>query len=248
MKIRIDGKPFTKDEQDEWKRKRVKKVLKNLNKRLADEEDADVLCERLTEIKLSMSYEEIVSCIRVKLALGRIRMKLAAMLSGKKRRTSVTTIFSQGITVEALSGIIDALMMEDCAVYRRVNLGVYPDHYALIPHGDTLEVIETAGNTPVPTQFFITFQDETGIQEPRDLSYPFQSAGVARLKDGTVIGGVRHQFRNTAAGIEVRTLVEFPGICPQTIVKAHEKHLAVEWSNWIKWAVEHQHRFSHENR
>ena len=125
---------------------------------------------------------------------------------------------------------------------------MYPDHYALIPRNDTLRGDRNSWQYSGSNTVFITFQDETGIQEPRDLSYPFQSAGVARLKDGTVIGGVRHQFRNTAAGIEVRTLVEFPGICPQTIVKAHEKHLAVEWSNWIKWAVDHQHRFSHENR
>ena len=123
MKICIDGKPFTKGEQDEWKRKRVKKVLKNLNKRLADEEDADVLCERLTELKLSMSYEEIVSCIRVKLAVGRIGMKLAAVLSGKKRRTSVTTIYADGIKVKPCTLSLDALMMQDCEEHRRVNLG-----------------------------------------------------------------------------------------------------------------------------
>lgn len=131
-------------------------------------------------------------------------------------------------------------MMEDTAEHRRINLSVSPDHYVLVPRGNTLEVIETMGNTPVPTQFFITFYDETGLQTPRDPSYPYQSVGIAKLKDGTVIGCVRHQFRDTATGIEAKTLVEFPAICPNIIVKEHQKHLASEWSGWIQWAIDHQ--------
>ena len=118
-----------------------------------------------------------------------------------------------------------------------------PDHYALRPLNDTLEVIETAGCTPVPTQFYITFNDETGLKEPRNFDYPFQSTGIAKLKDGTIIGGVRHQFKDTSTGIEVRTLVEFPCLCPKIILKEHQKHLAVEWSNWIMWAIQNQSRY-----
>lgn len=236
----IDGKEFTKSEMDNWKRKRVNEVLRNLKRSILMTDNVDVLCENLAELKCKMSYEEIVSPLKTKLAIGKVGMKLGVAVSGSKRKASITTIFADGITAEKFSKIIDSLMMQDTPEHRKANLAACPVHYALVPHGETLEVIETAGNAPVPTQFFITFNDETGLQEPRDFSYPYQSTGIAKLKDGTIIGGVRHQFRDTPTGIEVRTLVEFPSICPKTLIKEHQKHLAVEWSSWIAWAIKTQ--------
>lgn len=243
MKIIVNGDEFTKNELDSWKRKRVVKVLKNLKETLPMVEDTDELCDRLTSIKLKMSYKEIVSSMKLKLVIGQIGMKTAAILSGNKRRTAITTIFAEGITAEKFNIIIDSLMLEDSPEYRKINLAACPDHYVLRPFDGTLEVIETTGNTPVPTQFFITFNDDTGLKEPRDLNYPYQSTGIAKLKDGTIVGGVRHQFKDTQSGIEVRALVEFPNLCPKAIVREHQKHLAAEWSNWIDWAIKNQSQF-----
>ncbi len=240
MRIEIDGKEFTKTDLQNWKRNRIPKVARNLRKDLKLSNDIDMLCNELLEIKKSMTYDEIVSLIQHKLRIGEIGMKLAVAFSFGKRRTSKTKIYADGIHVDKLGKMIDSLMMEDTEEHRMVNLSVSPDHYALVPRGSTLEVIETTGNTPVPTQFFITFNDETGLQTPRDESFPYQSVGIAKLKDGTIIGGVRHQFRDNATGIEARTLVEFPAICPKIILKEHQKHLAAEWSGWIQWAIEHQ--------
>lgn len=243
MNIMINGKEFTKDEMDNWKRKRIGKVLKNLKKDLPMTRDINPLCEELTSLKMNMSYEEITSLIKAKLAVGEAGMKITAVFSGNRRRTAVTTIFADGITAEKFAKMIDCLMMEDTEEYRKVNLAACSDHYVLRACNGTLEVIETTGNMPVPARFFITFNDETGLREPRNLQYPHQSTGVSRLKNGTVIGGVRHQFRDTETGIEVRTLVEFPCLCPNTIIREHQKHLAVEWSNWISWAIKNQSRF-----
>lgn len=240
MKIVIDGKEFTNSDMDNWKRKKVCEVLRNLKKSISMAQNIDVLCENLTDLKYKMSYEEIASLLKTKLVIGKVGMKLGVVLSGSKRKAAITTIFADGITAEKFSKIIDSLMMQDTPEHQRANLAACPVHYALVPRGKTLEVIETAGNAPVPTQFFITFNDETGLQEPRDLSYPYQSTGIAKLKDGTIIGGVRHQFKDTPTGIEVRTLVEFPSICPKTLIKEHQKHLAVEWSSWIAWAIKNQ--------
>jgi len=151
--------------------------------------------------------------MKAKLAVGQVGMKFAAAFSGNKRRAAVTTIFADGITAEKFSEIIDFLMLEDKQEHRKVNVVACPNHYVLRPCDETLEVIETPGNVPVPTQFFITLNDDTGLIESRDLSYPYQSTGVAKLKDGAIIGGVRHQFRDMQSGIEVRTLVEFPILC-----------------------------------
>ena len=159
MKIIINGKEFTKAEMDTWKKKRIKKVLRNLKKDITVTDDVGVMCDEITKLKAEMSYEEITSKIKLKLAVGQIGMKLAAAISRGKRRSSVTTIYADGITVEKLGKMIDALMLEDTEEHRFANLAACPDHYVLSSRNGTLEVIETAGNTPVPTQFFITFND-----------------------------------------------------------------------------------------
>ena len=178
MKFEMDGKVFTETELDNWKRKRIPKVVRNLSKDMKPSDHTDTLCSALSKIKESMTYDEIISSIRHKLLLGEMVMKLAVFFSFGKRRTAKTTIYADGIHVGKLGKIIDSLMMED-------------------------------------------------------------TVDIARIKDGAIIGGVRHQFKDTETGIEAKTLVEFPAICPRIILKEHQKHLAAEWSGWIQWAIDH---------
>lgn len=73
-------------------------------------------------------------------------MKIASILSGKKRRVSRTTIMAEGITVDRFSQILDSLMVESTTENRNVNLSVYPEHYVLTPDEyGVLEVIEKRG-------------------------------------------------------------------------------------------------------
>ena len=98
--------------------------------------------------------------------------------SKKPRKRAVVTIFASGLTAASFSIMLEKLMLEKSDVHKRINLGACPDHYALQPHGDKLEVIETAGNSPLPTQFFLNFGGEAEIEEPREASYPFQTVGA----------------------------------------------------------------------
>jgi hypothetical protein len=125
-------------------------------------------------------------------------------------------------------------MTSDTAANRRVNLSVCPDHYLLEPRDDVLEVIETTGGAPFSAQFFLRFNDETGLKTPRDASYPHQSAGTARLADGTVIGGVRHQFRDEGSGALMRLMVEFPQLTLNSMIQEHQWHLACEFTSWVQ--------------
>lgn len=244
MKIVIEGKELTKQELDEWRTEHAKTVAKAIKKKLPECNNADVMCEQLASIKRKMSYKEMTAPIKFQLALSTFATKMVIKKSqGKKRKTSVCTIFADGIKVDKLGKIIDILMMKDTPEYRKVNVSVCPDHYALLARGNTLEIIERSGNNPVPSRFFITFNDETGLETPRDQDYPYQSVGIAKLKDGTIMGGVRHQFKDTEHGIEAKMCVEFPAGCPDEVVRDHQKHLATEWSGWIQWAIEHQNEF-----
>jgi len=240
IKVEIEGSPFLPEELEKWKAKRVKKACRTLRLKLDSKGSAEEIAQQLTTRKIQMSTEDMLALLKGKLGLSRLGMKLISGLSGKRRRMAKTRITAQGISAERFSKRLEALMIEPDQNYRRVNLSVYPEHYVLRPNHGTLEVVETTGNAPLPTQFFITFGDEAGLMESRDPRYPFQSAGIARLNDQTEIGGVRHQFRDTTEGLECLLCVEFPGLCPKFLVKAHQKHLAVEFTNWLTWILAHQ--------
>jgi len=236
MEIWIDGKSITNEQLAEWKRKRVKKVFKVLDYESAEINDPDMMSEKLAEIKMDYSYPEMYSKLESRLKLSEMIMRMGAALSGNRRKFSRTEIYLDGIKAEEAIEGIDNLMLNPSDENDRVNLSACPDHYALRPLGkNELEVIETTGNSPLPVQFFIVFDDEKGLQTPRDYSYEYQSVGVARLKDSTVIGGVRHQIKDTKTGIKVKLSVEFPALAPTSIIKSHQMHLACEFSYWLHW-------------
>lgn len=241
IKVFINGKQITQRDMRIWKMQRIKKAYKALHIKIPPKATLSEMNKNLTEIKVRFSDEEIRTILRKKLILSRYVMKIASILSGGKRRTARTTIMAKGISADKFSEMLDSLMVDAATKNRKVNLSVYPEHYVLTPDkNQVLEVIETTGNAPIPVQFFISFGDESKLTEPRDSRFTHQSAGVAKLEDGTIIGGVRHQFRDTPAGLECRLAVEFPAMCPEIIVQAHQKHLAVEFTNWLNWTIKNQ--------
>ena len=240
MKIMINQKEVGQERIEQWRKKRIHKAAKILNLQLPNTDNTEILDQALLEAKMKLTYEELIQHIGTKLKLREYFMKFAYKLCKKHRTKSIITFFASGLTAASFSIMLEKLMLEKTNVHKRVNLGACPDHYALQPYGDKLEVIETAGNSPLPTQFFLDLGGEAEIEEPRDASYPFQTVGAASLADGCNIGGIRHQFRDTEKGLEARFCVEFPSLCPDSLIKEHQLHLAAEWSKWIAWCKEHK--------
>lgn len=236
MKIIIDGKEFAISKIEEWRMKRYFKALKVLKKNIKVTDNVDAMTRKVTEIKMEYSYNEIVKLLSNKLWFSEKFMKMICKLSRDKRKFSITEIEMKGISAKEVISGIDSLMLTQSKENDEVNLAACPEHYVLRPSGEnTLEVIETTGNSPLPVQFFINYGDESGIQTPRDKSYEYQSVGVARLKNGTILGGVRHQFKEEDNGFKARLVVEFPSMCPTSIIKEHQLHLACEFSYWFNW-------------
>lgn len=109
-----------------------------------------------------------------------------------------------------------------------------PDHYLLrgLPDGRQ-EVVETTGGAPAASRFLVDYNRTDAVTVPIDPDYPIQIAGTALLDDGLVIGGVRHQFRDRAGGLEALVTAQFPGSLPNRMIHQHEWHLACEFSNWL---------------
>ena len=236
MKIIIDGKRISKQELDQCKKKSYSKAVRALKQKVTIINDMDAMAKKVTEIKMQYSYDEIVKLLKNKLLLSEKFIKLACIVSREKRKCSITEIEMSGISAKEVIDGIDSLMLKESGKNNEVNLSAYPEHYVLRPLGQNiLEVIETTGNSPLPVQFFIGYDNETVIQTPRDYSYEYQSTGIAKLKSGEVIGGVRHQFKETECGFKARLVVEFPSICPDSLIKSHQMHLACEFSYWFNW-------------
>ena len=240
MKIMINQKEVGQERIEQWRKQRIYKAAKILNLQLPNTDNTEIIDQALLEAKMKLTYEELIHHIGTKLKWSQCLMKWATKWSKKPRKRAVVTIFASGLTAASFSIMLEKLMLEKTNVHKRVNLGACPDHYALQPHGGILEVIETVGNSPLPTQFFLNLGGEDEIEEPRDASYPFQTVGAASLADGCNISGIRHQFRDTEKGLEARFCVEFPSLCPDSLIKEHQLHLAAEWSRWIAWCRVHK--------
>ena len=155
MKIIISQKEVSQERIEQWRKKRIHKAAKILNLKLPNTDNTEILDQALLEAKMKLTYEELIQQIGNKLKWSQYLMKWAAKWSKKPRKKAIITIFASGLTAASFSKRLEKLMLEKTNVHKRVNLGACPDHYVLQPHGSKLEVIETAGNSPLPTQFFL---------------------------------------------------------------------------------------------
>jgi len=243
MEIKIDNQAITTEEIDLWRYSRIKNAFSLLKEKRELPSDTGQAMLLLTNVKEELGDGEILKRLRTKLAINTAAIKLFTRLSGGKRRFAKVEVLADGMTAEKASWWVNEINLNARSdkQYTRVNLAACPDHYVLrCTNGKTLEVVECNRNYPTPFQFFITYGDETGLKAPRDPSFPYQSVGAARTKDGTVIGGVRHQFKDTETGFMVRLCVEFPFMTPGFVVRTHQIHMAAEFSYWLQWIIDNK--------
>lgn len=240
LEVKIDGVPISQREIEEWEVRRIQTVLPKLRRVLKLQEpahpplnDLPLLRAQLLGLKEQCGRQRLRAILEKEIRISRLFTKFIAALSGSRRKQCVTEVRVMGGSAKQIALAIDDLMSCDTERNRLSNLLACPDHYVLEPRGQMLEVIETTGGSPFPAQFFMHFGDESGVRSLRDPSYAYQSVGTARLADGTVIGGVRHQFRDDENGAVARLMVEFPALTPGYMLREHQWHLACEFSHWL---------------
>lgn len=241
LEVRIDGALVAPAEVDDWERRRARVVLAKLRRMLkveaptdGDPDDLPSQRDELRRLKEPAGRDRLRELLKGDTRVAGWLTKPAVWFSGSRRKQCVVEMKVAGCSAQQISQGIDDLMYVDTAGNQRDNLAACPDHYLLEPRGIVLEVIETTGGSPLPAQFFLRFGDPSGLKTPRDPSYPYESAGTARLADGMVIGGVRHQFRDEADGAHARLMCEFPALTPNSMIRQHQWHLACEWSHWLR--------------
>ncbi len=97
-------------------------------------------------------------------------------------------------------------------------------------------VVETTGGSPFASEFVIDYSDTAAVKTALDPSFPVRIVGAARLKDGVIVGGVCHQFRQEGEGFRAKLSVEFPMMILPYMIAEHRWHLAAEFSDWIEAA------------
>ena len=117
-------------------------------------------------------------------------------------------------------------------------LAACPDHYVLCQDVDGLQkVIETTGGSPLSARILLDESDIGTVTTVADPEFPVQWVAVGRgSSSDRPAGAIRHQFRDEPNGFRVRLTGEFPVITPPHLIRAHQWHLACEFSNWIEAA------------
>lgn len=234
---RVDGRYISREEMDKWMIHRLRIAEEKLDLKPMPEGDPDSMLAKLTEEKLRFSHEQIMERLGSELSKSDKATSFMNSLSGGRTKFCVTVMNVEGLDLNTFQREFDRLQSENSPENLKANVGVSPDHYYLgVNDKGALEVIENCGNNMMLSRFFITYGNEKGLNSPREaLRYERQSTGHAQLVNGNTAGGVRHQFHRTKNGFEAKLLVEFPATTPQTIIKNHQVHLALEFSNWVRY-------------
>ncbi len=234
----IDGRSVARSEVLAWEARRARKVCKKLG---IGEPPEDLVAQRevLVERKLELGHEALERLLARELSLALRASRLTAALSrGRRKKLCVVELTGSGGSAEAMPRYYRAAME---AGDEAALLAACPDHYILCEDANGVQqVIETTGGSPLAVRILLDESDVSTAMTSADSDFPVQWVAVGRNSaDAPPSGAIRHQFRDEPGGFRVRLTGEFPAAIPQRLIRAHQWHLACEFSNWIEAANSH---------
>lgn len=245
--IYINNEQIPQEAVLSWEYKRLKVNYKRL-KRISTgaisndfnkwqaERNIDKMREALLSIKMNLGMADLKSKLSNQYKLGNLISVIAVKLSFGRRKFSEVDFYipKSGITIQEVASQIDDIMLINTQAHFKINLNTNPDHYVLRGMSNTIqEVLEFTGGSPLPTNFYAHYGDTEDLKSVLSKGYEEQLVGTARLANGFIIGGVRHQLKQAENGIRFKALVEFPAMLPNFMIKQHELHLACEFGRWL---------------
>jgi hypothetical protein len=229
----IRRRPIASEEVLAWEDARITAVARKLG---AHVPSGNIATRRdaLLQAKLDLGADEIATRLRRETRLAEFVAKAGSGVSSRRRFSAIDLSVDGGSAEQFVEAFDRWSETSDEAAMLRAC----PDHFVIRTLGDgRQEVLERTGGSPLPSLFFIDYDDISSLFTQADPQFPHQIAGVARTSDGVAIGGVRHQFSNTRNGFHARLTVEFPLPTLGRMVTGHRWHLACEFSNWIEAAL-----------
>lgn len=191
----------------------------------------DVQRHTLTAVKTRLGHAGVYAMLRHELAVSERMARVGVKASRGRTKHAVTHLEVPGYSAELFTEWFNNLTVDNAETDM---VAACPDHYLLRGRADgRQEVVETTGGSPAASRFIVDYDQTDAVSIPISPGYPIQIAGRALLDDGLVIGGVRHQFRDRHGALEAKLTVQFPGTLPARLIREHQWHLAVEFSNWM---------------
>ena len=231
----FDGKPIGRADVLAWEGRRATKALRTYG---VPNPPADLATQReaLAEAKLAVGRAAIEDKLRREVQISdRLTGMLARASRGRRRFSQVELLVPWAKAEQLPAWYAERFEADDELAF----LTATPDHHLFrsIEDPRRQEVWETTGGSPLASRFFIEIDSDEGLASQPDPTYPIQFFGCARLANGTVLGGIRHQFRDEPSGARVLLTVEFPWLMGPYGPAAHRWHLASEFANWIQAAA-----------
>lgn len=249
MTFEMDGKVVSSMDIDKWELSRLIKEYHFLKKKgfnfsgnfdlYIKNQDLDNARKELAQVKASCNPSIFRRLLKRKYTIGNMGSKIAAAMSrGRKYSITDVVIPYSNKTPEEVLESIENIMLENTTEHLYMNLATNPDHFVLISTvGNVQEIIEYTGGSPFPYHFFAHYGNEEGLLSKLSEGFKVQIAGTAKLKDGTIVGGIRHQIKKEHDGLRFRALVEFPSILPNYMIRKHQYHLACEFRQWLGYVI-----------
>lgn len=249
LDIYMNEKKANKEKIFAWEAKRERRSLSKIRKFLGEKRYNEILEEKqlslgnpcsyerkmaIAQLKLEMGHDAVFQMLGWELALSNWFIQIMTRLSKDKRKVSAIEIVSDAGNANQL---VDWYLSHHAANDELSMLLASADHYLFqTPTATQQEIIEVTGGCPVAARFVANFGEEKGLVTKADHKYTCGMTANCVLENGSVMGGIRHQVRPEGTGFRAFLQVEFPGIMPGYMVRMHQYHLAVEFSNWIYMA------------
>jgi hypothetical protein len=230
----INGRSVPRSEVLAWESRRAQKVCKRLG---ISDRSGDLVAQRqaLVEKKLELGHDALELMLARQMRWSERSERILTRLSRGRRRLCTVELTGTGASAEAVPRYYQDAMD---AGNEAALLAACPDHYILRLDADGLQqVIETTGGSPLAARIFLDSKDTDTLTTRADPTFPVQWVAIGRgSRTGPPAGGIHHQFRDEPNGFKARLTGEFPVTVPPHLIRAHEWHLACEFSNWIEAA------------
>lgn len=218
-----------------WEHRRARIVMRKLGMDI-DSADTGTWRVALAERKLQLEHERIEALLGSQLRVSAFGTAALARLSaGHRQLSTIELAVKTGTSAAFIRWWNRHVVTSDEAPL----LDICPDHWIIRPGPNGWqEIVETTGGSPLASRLFIDYHNVDSLQSVPDAGYDHQITAVARRHDGTPIGGLRHQLRDTATGFQMSLTAEFPALAPPNLTTGHRWHLACEFANMTERALD----------
>jgi hypothetical protein len=190
----------------------------------------------LGHLKTVIGRQGLLDLLADDLKKGEAFLRESAEKSKGEVRPATTVLAVTGLLAAEFNEWMDQAVNDEATM-----LAAQPEHFVMDGRPDgTVHLVENFG--PHICSCIVAFGEgaEWAATVPEFLpeaDYPFKKIATIKLEDGTMVGRVLSQFGDTTDGFSASVSIYFPAACPDELFEHHRRHLAVEFTNWIKAAA-----------